>query len=202
MDILSLGKANKAKRAIKKVNARLGTGIASTYDTTAKRLDFLESKDPKVSPSARISALEANTHINLNKHNLRVEALMNKGRLNLKESVVDDLEDATGLELASSVNVTHDTANHLVKATNATLDATLLFKKEILSLPATMITTSLVYSGSEKPSIEIKENDGTWTPLKVDDLNFAKTGKEWTSIELRAKLKNDQQLNAIAYSWN
>lgn len=57
------------------------------------------------------------------------------------------------------------------------------------------------FATKQEPVIELKQNDGTWIEVKKDDITYAKAGQEWTALEVRAKLKNDQQLNAIAYSW-
>lgn len=182
MDILSLAKANKAKRAIKKVNERIGTGIGMSYGSAKKRIEFLESKDPKVNPSARVSALEAQTHINLNKHNLRVEALVNKGRLQMKEAIVDDFEDATGLDLTSSVNVTHDTTNHLLKPTNVNVEAIAVLKKESLITPATMMTVSVVSSGGSTKTMDIDMSKGTFEGMQFLNgaLSLIPVGQEFT----------------------
>lgn len=62
------------------------------------------------------------------------------------------------------------------------------------------LTSSL--AKMDLPFIELKENDGTWIPVNVDEMVYAKKGKEWSELQLRVKMRNDQGLNAIAYSWS
>lgn len=180
MDMIPLSKANKAKRNIKKVNDRLGTNVALSFGSVKKRIEFLESKDPKA-PGSRISALEANTHINLNKHNLRVEALLNKSRFDLKDAMVDDFEDATGLTLATSTNVTHDVVNHLIKVTTQGQEGIVNFKKETLATPASIFTVSVVSSGGVQRSVAVDLTKGvhTGTVLLNGTIVLATSGAEY-----------------------
>lgn len=50
--------------------------------------------------------------------------------------------------------------------------------------------------------IESKQSDGSWKAVPLDEMIYAPKGQEWQAIELRAKMKDDQQLNGIAFSWS
>lgn len=177
MDILSLAKANKAKRAIKKVNERIGTGIGMSYGSAKKRIEFLESKDPKVNPSARVSALETNTAINLNKHNLRVNALLNHKRYNMKDMIVDDFGDATGIDVAQSVNLSHDVANHLVKQLDGTKEATFVSTVENLLTAPDYIMISSVLGNNSTSNKAFDITRGVFTDVVINSgkLELAKS---------------------------
>lgn len=57
------------------------------------------------------------------------------------------------------------------------------------------------YVMPENPLIEMKDKEGNWNEISLDKLHHAPVGHSWEKIELRVRLKGDQQLNAIAYSW-
>lgn len=181
MDILSLGKANKAKRAIKKVNDRIGSGVGLSYGSAKKRIEFLESKDPKVDPSKRVSALEANTHINLNKHILRVNTLMDKKRLGLKDMIVDDLGDDSGLKLNSSTNVAYVSSSSLVEVLDKNEEGIIFLKDELLQIPAEILSVSLMHTGGDKRLISLDLSNGAIENLiyQEGELSVTQIGDEF-----------------------
>ncbi|ECP9029751.1 discoidin domain-containing protein [Campylobacter jejuni] len=124
----------------KTVQVKLGL----TNGTDVPKIDKLTVMYKVRSLLNRISEIESNTNINLNKHNLRVDTILNKRRYKLKEMVVDDFEDASGIDMAQSVNITHDIANHKVKQTDATQESAMVTVKETLEAAPTVFTVSAV----------------------------------------------------------
>lgn len=95
--------------------------------------------------SDRVSEVEANVHTNLNKHNLRVSSLLNKKRYKLKDMIMDDFSDDTGINLEYSVNLTHDADGHKVKQTDAGTFAVLTTVTEkVTSVPEMILVSTLI----------------------------------------------------------
>ena len=90
----------------------------------------------------RISAMEEQNTINLNKHNLRVNALLTKSRYALKDMIIDDFEDNSGIDFYKSTNVIHDTSGHKVKQKNLTTPAEAVFVKETTATIPSLFTLS------------------------------------------------------------
>lgn len=109
----------------------------------------------------RVSDLEKNTNINLNKHNLRVDTILNKRRYKLKEMIVDDFEDASGIDMLQSVNIIHDAANHKIKQTDASKGSTLVTVKETLEAAPTMFSLSAVVNDMATITRDIDFASGT-----------------------------------------
>lgn len=114
MDIISYQKAMKAKRAIASTQDRLGYNgteqdldITDVYTNTKERLEELEKKDPEVELLNMVSDVSKHTMINLNKHNLRVNSLLNHTRYQLTDMIVDDFQDDSGIDKEKSKNIKH-----------------------------------------------------------------------------------------------
>ncbi|WDI05107.1 discoidin domain-containing protein (plasmid) [Paenibacillus urinalis] len=95
-----------------------------------------------------ISETEKKTAINLNKHNLRVSALLNQSRYKLTDMIVDDFRDQSGVDKESSINVTYDEALH--KYTGGAGSAELITIAEVLDAKPTFVVVA--QSGSVKDS--------------------------------------------------
>jgi hypothetical protein len=115
MDILSLGKAMKAKKAMKALNDRLGSGVEDIHPDVKTRLEALEAKDPGVTLYNRVGDVEKNTAVNLNKHNLHVNTILNKNKFGLTELAFDDFADASGVDASKSINILHDPIGNKVE---------------------------------------------------------------------------------------
>jgi hypothetical protein len=142
MDIISLGKANHAKRAVQKVNTRLGDGVQDIYPNVKTRLEELEKKDPHVTLYNRVSDVEANTAANINKHNLRMNAVVNKNRYGMTDLAFDDFGDDTGIDKAKSTGFLFDAAGKKVKIDPGQTQAEVVTTAETTSSDPTMIVVS------------------------------------------------------------
>jgi len=139
MDVISLGKANQAKRAVQKVNTRLGEGVQDIHENVKTRLEELEKKDPRVTLNNRVSAIEAKISANINKHNLRVSSILNKERYNMTEMIVDDFVDDSGIDKSQSFGYVFDlTARKIAKSPDAEI-AEVVTVTEVLDKDPTMI---------------------------------------------------------------
>lgn len=117
----------------------------------------------------RLSELEMNTHINLNKHNLRVNALLDKKRYNLKEMVVDDFGDATGIDSTMSSNIKHDVDNHKVTLSSEGQIGEMVTVKDTLDYIPSFITLSAV-TASDTRVIKSITNEFISIPKKTETL--------------------------------
>jgi hypothetical protein len=113
----------KAKRKIDALNVRLGAGVQNGESNVKTRLEKLEALLPNRIANL-VSDIEKTTAINLNKHNIRLNLYSASSRYKLKEMIVDDFKDTTGLDMTASVNVTHDAAAHKIKMTDPSQEAT------------------------------------------------------------------------------
>jgi F5/8 type C domain len=141
MDIISLQKGMKAKKAIKKLNERLGSGVQYVHPNLKTRLEELEKKDPSVELYNRVSELETNTAINLNKHNLRMNAVVDKNKYALTDLSFDDFGDDTGIDKGKSTNFVYDAVGKKVKMSGS-LDAEVITTPEDTATEASMIVVS------------------------------------------------------------
>lgn len=152
--------------------------------------------------SDRISDIEASIHANLNKHNLRISALLDKKRYKLKDMIMDDFGDDTGIDKEHSINITYDKENHKVKQTDIQTSAVLTTVKEQTSTVPEFILISAMTG--EKEGIEFyasRDNGITWMQLKPNVLMKMGHLPEGKEIIIKAILRDGQELHAISYSW-
>lgn len=150
MDVISLGKAKKAKQAIKETQDRLGYGgteqdldIRDKHENTKKRLEELEKRDPGVELFNRVSKVSENTTINLNKHNLRVGSLINHTRYKLSDMVVDDFEDDSGIDYEQSSNIAFDQNKKAIHALDPEQESVLVTISESASQVNTFVLSTI-----------------------------------------------------------
>ncbi|MFE9081918.1 hypothetical protein [Bacillus mobilis] len=152
--------------------------------------------------SDRISEIEANIHANLNKHNLRISALLDKKRYKLKDMIMDDFGDDKGIDKEHSTNLTYDKENHKVKQTDAQTSAILTTVKEQADTIPEFILISAMTGEDEGIELYASRDSGvTWMQLKPNVLmkmGHLPTGKE---IIIKAILRDGQELHAMSYSW-
>lgn len=152
--------------------------------------------------SDRVSEVEANVHINLNKHNLRVGALLDKKRYKLKDMVIDDFGDGTGIDIEHSTNITHDADGHKVKQTDtATFAVLTTVKEDTGSVPDLFLLSALT---GENKNIEFyvsRDNAVTWTPVRPDVLTKINMQPEGKELVVKVILREGQELHAMSYSW-
>jgi hypothetical protein len=155
----------------------------------------------------RVSEVESNTNINLLKHNLRVDSILNKRRYSMKEMIVDDFEDASGIDSEKSTNIMHDAESHKVTQENTSLSSEALLITEELDYVPTMFTLSAVTTTDSTAAKDIDMSSGTFTNTEVVDGelvltsvdgNFAKSGS-WESgiIDMGDNFKSFVELSNI-----
>lgn len=154
MDIISLNRANKAKRAIKQTQDRLGMNGTESGDRDVKdiylnvktRLEELEKKDPKIELYNRVSEVESNTAINLNKHNLHINSILNKNKYGLTDLVFDDFGDDSGIDQSKSTGYEFDAAGRKMKIANGQTQAEVVTTAEETDTIPQMITVSQAFN--------------------------------------------------------
>jgi hypothetical protein len=222
MDIISYQAAKKAKKAAQKLNDRIGLGAAANGDpanyvdgtakTVKERLENLDSKALPESFNKQVSKLEENTMINLNKTNLKMEALLSKDRFKLENLVFDNFKDETGIDKDQSNNYTFDQSADKVKQTSPTIPAEIVTIAEETEETPQKITVS--QSSKEQINEEMhvdlsKGNlihaelvDGTVRLAIEDEENqhyFESGSYESTVIDLSENFKKFTKLNAAIF---
>ncbi|PVC75090.1 hypothetical protein C2I27_04175 [Priestia megaterium] len=177
MDIIAYQKAMKTKPAIKKIKDRLGMeGTESgdkdargDYSTVKERLEELEKSAPDHILKKHVSDLEASTAINLNKHNLRVNSLLNQNKYRLKDMVFDDFADASGIDSAKSSNYVLDAAGKKVKQVNASLNSEVVTINETVQEVPQKVAVSIAFNEQTSLKKDINFNNGEFNETEVID---------------------------------
>lgn len=171
MDVISLGKANKAKKEIEQLKDRLGMegteqdlDIRDVYENVDERLTALEERKPDIEFFNKVGEVSAHTAINLNKHNLRVSSLINQARYKLTDMIVDDLEDDSGIDYKKSFNIVYD--NGIVKQDDQTEQAELVFITEAFHTMNMFFISSLMNPHSYK-QIDIDLSEGVFNNTEI-----------------------------------
>ena len=153
MDVISLGKATKAKKIIKKLQDRLGMNgteqgkdVRDIYANVKTRLEELEKKDPHITLYNRVSEVEANTAINLNKHNLHIKSILNKNKYGLTDLVFDDFGDDSGIDHSKSTGYEFDSVGRKVKIADGQTQAEIVTTAEETNVVPRMITVSQAFN--------------------------------------------------------
>ncbi|MES9780221.1 MULTISPECIES: discoidin domain-containing protein [Bacillus cereus group] len=152
--------------------------------------------------SDRISEIEANIHANLNKHNLRISALLDKKRYKLKDMIMDDFGDDAGIDKENSTNLTYDKENHKVKQTDSQTSAVLTTVKEQSDTIPEFILISAMTGENEGVEFYASRDSGvTWMQLKQNILMKMGHLPKGKGIIIKAILRDGQELHAMSYSW-
>ncbi|MGF0347778.1 hypothetical protein ACQR3P_29480 [Rhodococcus sp. IEGM1300] len=148
MDVISLGKAKKVKKANDALDVRMGIGVKGSAADVASRVSLVEEADPKAGLVERIGKVSAHTAINLNKHNLQMNTYLNKGHTEHKEMVFDDFSDASGIDEVKSTGILHDTVSKTVKLQDGALSGELVLTAESSEDIPMLATVSMASNGS------------------------------------------------------
>ncbi|OXB94734.1 discoidin domain-containing protein [Parageobacillus galactosidasius] len=185
MDVISLSKATKAKKFIKKLQDRLGMNgteqgkdVRDIYANVKTRLEELEKKDPHITLYNRVSEVEANTVINLNKHNLHINSILNKNKYGLTDLAFDDFGDDSGIDYSKSTGHEFDAAGRKVKIANGQTKAEVVTTAEETNVVPRMITVSQAFN-------EILTGES-----QVDLVNGTHTNTEVVNGKIQLKLKD------------
>jgi hypothetical protein len=188
MDILALQKAMKAKKTIKALQDRLGAGVQDIYPNVKTRLEQLESKDPHVTLYNRVSDVEATTAANLNKHNLRMNAVVNKNRYGMTDLAFDDFYDDTGIDATKSTGHLFDPTSKTVKINSGATQAEVVTTAE----PTDVVPSMIVVSQTAK----IKDTDSK----SVDLTAGVMTNTEFANGKIQLKVTSPQGATPTTYS--
>lgn len=131
MDIISIGKVKKVKLINDKNVVRLGQDANNNANSIAERVENIEQMDPKQGLNKRIGDISEHTTINLNKHNLRVQMLLDLGKSKLNESIVDTLKTTDHIDDFNSSGYFHDVIEENLKVESGLDKAIVRFKPEV-----------------------------------------------------------------------
>ncbi|PGC56724.1 hypothetical protein COM24_07885 [Bacillus toyonensis] len=151
----------------------------------------------------RVSDLETSIHINLNKHNLRVNSLLDKKRYNMKDMIIDDFGDSSGIDLINSKNILHDQQNHKVTPKDKAQAAILITTVEPVEAVPTLFLLSSVTEDNAEDSLEyyVSRNNESWMRIEKNKLVSLDKLPEGKELLVKVVLKNGKELHAISYSW-
>lgn len=167
MDVISLGKAMKAKKAMKALNDRLGAGVKDIYADVKTRITAIEAKNPGVTLYNRVGEIEKNTAVNLNKHNLHINAVLNKSKFGLTDLVFDDFADASGMDATKSSGHTFDSVGKKFTIASGQTTAILVTTAESLPTVPQMATVSQVFNEQLTGSKPVDLSGGTIVDAEV-----------------------------------
>jgi len=202
MDIISFGKAMAAKKAIKSLNDRLGDGVQDVYKDVKTRLEEIEKQDPHITLFNRVSDVEANINVNLNKHNLHVNSILNKSRFGLTDLIFDDFEDDSGIDASLSHGYAYDATNKLFTIASGSTIAEIVTIAENVATTPHMMTVSQAFKKPEEPNLYVSRDDGvTWKQVASDTLISLDDLPKGNKIRVKAVLQNGQELHGLSYSW-
>lgn len=148
MDVLSLGKAKKVKGVNDRVEDILGPDAPGSESDVHARVSLIEEMDPKAGLIEKIGRLSEHTAVNLNKHNLRMQMLLDLGKSGLSHSVVDTFKDASGIDMEQSTGIVHDEVTRIVKMEEGVTEAELVLNAEPTETPVMQVAISMVSKGS------------------------------------------------------
>ncbi len=151
--------------------------------------------------SDMVSEMEANTSINLAKHNLRVSTLLNKSRYKLTSSVIDSFSDASGVDSTWSTGITVVNSQKKVIVNAGSLNGELYTPSERLTIQPRMLLISYVSNIANIKFYASRDDGMNWINLNSDtlmSLSFLPTGK---SLKIKATIPAGTELYGLAYSW-
>lgn len=212
MDIISFSKANKAKKAIKTLQNRLGMNsteqdnpvdyVDGLDKTVKERLEKLEENGTDHLVNL-VSNMESNVNVNLNKHNLNVSSILMKDKYNLINLVFDDFADAAGIDDTLSFNQVFDSDNKLFKINDNETEAEIVTTAEIADSPPMMIVISIATNKVDTlPAVFASRDNGiTWKEIPLDVLTDISDLPSGNQLRIKVVLENGQELQALSYSW-
>jgi len=174
MDVVSYAKSIKAKKRIQQLQNRLGMNgteqgndVRDVYESVKQRLETLEQKSPKMALYNRVSELETNTIINLNKHNLHVNSVLNQNKYQFMELMFDDFADDSGIDATKSISYVFDSVNRRIQIANGQTQAIVVTTAEnTVNIPR-MITVSQVFNKQAVVQKPIDLNNGTHVNTEI-----------------------------------
>jgi F5/8 type C domain len=202
MDVISLGKSMKAKKSIKKLQDRLGMNgteqgndVRDIYANVKTRLEELEKKDPGITLYNRVSEVEANTAINLNKHNLHVNSVLNKNKYGLTDLAFDDFGDDRGIDHSKSTGYEFDSVGRKVKIANGQTQAEVVTTAEDTTVVPRMITVSQAFNevltGEKSVDLSTGTHTNTVNNLGKIELAVAETDMGGVSGDITPKMTSN-----------
>lgn len=202
MDVISLSKATKAKKSIKKLQDRLGMNgteqgkdVRDIYANVKTRLEELEKKDPHITLYNRVSEVEANTAINLNKHNLHINSILNKNKYGLTDLAFDDFGDDSGIDHSKSMGHQFDEAGRKVKIASGQTRAEVVTTAEETNVVPRMITVSQTFNevliGEKSVDLSTGTHTNTVNNLGKIELAVAETDMGGVSGDITPKMTSN-----------
>ncbi|WAT23577.1 hypothetical protein O0R52_21515 (plasmid) [Bacillus halotolerans] len=101
----------------------------------------------------RISDVEKNISINLNKHNLRVNSLLNQSAYKFSDMVFDDFQNEDGIDTEKSTGYFFDSSKRIIKIAPSKDKAEIVLKSEEANNPTKLFISMAIDDQTEKEKI-------------------------------------------------
>ncbi|MBU5262136.1 hypothetical protein [Bacillus atrophaeus] len=98
----------------------------------------------------RISDIEKNISINLNKHNLRVNSILNQSAYKFTDMVFDDFHNEDGIDVEKSTGYIFDSSRKIIKIAPPNEKAEIVFKSEEATNPTKLFISLAIDEQTEK----------------------------------------------------
>lgn len=190
MDIISYSKAKKAKYAVREVNQHIGhtneykhglEDVNDSYNTADERISNMENKASPATLNRKISEESARVMVNLNKHNLKVNSLLNATRYNLKNHLFDTFADDSTILYSESSNIQYNTSLKRIELIPGKASGTVVFKP--ISIGKQIEAFALSFEGS---GLSLKN-----VPIPLDEQNtYTNFDKDTKKIEVQKQVQS------------
>ncbi|MED3626578.1 hypothetical protein P4478_05365 [Bacillus subtilis] len=127
----------------------------------------------------RISDIEKNISINLNKHNLRVSSLLNQSAYKFSDMVFDDFHNEDGIDAEKSVGYLFDSSKKIIKIDPSKDKAEIVLKSEYANNPTKLFISMAINEQTEKEkSIPFQLGQYEGTVYENEAIKLAKINEE------------------------
>jgi hypothetical protein len=208
VDVIALSKANKAKKAMKQLTGRLGmegtesgSDIMNGFASVKARLDDLDTKNPSLVLTQRVSNVESATSGSLSKHNLKINSVTLHQRYKLKDMTFDDLADATTIDATKSIGYVYDGVGKKVIVSGGSSANIVTTKDTVLTIPQMMILSYSANTGTQPRSFVSRDDGITWKEVQPDVLTSLDGLPSGRDIRVKFQLESGQEILAYSYSW-
>ncbi|MCY8466569.1 hypothetical protein [Bacillus atrophaeus] len=134
----------------------------------------------------RISDVEKNISINLNKHNLRVNSILNQSAYKFTDMIFDDFHNEDGIDVEKSKGYIFDSSRKIIKIDPSKEKAEIVLKSEEVNNPTKLFISIAINEQTEK---EIK-------------ISFEKGNHEGVIFEggvMKLNKRNEEEYNISGY---
>lgn len=167
MDVISLGKARVVKAINDRSEKKMGATPEEGASDVAERVSKIEDMDPKTGLIRKIGVLAGHTAVNLNKHNLRMQMLLDLGRSGLKDSIVDTFKETSSIDESNSEGWVH--LNGAIEVEEGIDRATVVLEEEQANHAVNIIFVSKAGLATAQKTIPLELEGGSGEAIALTD---------------------------------